>query len=128
MYISKSKRCYNVKPSAYCLYVKTKMTVDFHICISVPLRIYDLQFPPDIKELMPELQLEKVAPLNFTYMLIMKTTELHFFSNHNLITICLLISSWYSNLIAKLWKYFIPPSLTNISQRINFKRAAFFGT
>ena len=31
------KCCYNAKPSAYFFYVKTKMSVDFQICISVPL-------------------------------------------------------------------------------------------
>ena len=36
-YTSKSKRCYYVKPSDYFFYVKTKITVEFHICISVPL-------------------------------------------------------------------------------------------
>ena len=36
-FISKSKRCYNGKPSTYYFYVKTKVPVDFHICISVPL-------------------------------------------------------------------------------------------
>ena len=36
-YISKTKHCNNGKPSAYCFYVKTKMLVDFHIYISVPL-------------------------------------------------------------------------------------------
>ena len=33
----KSKHCYNAKPSAYHFYVKTKILVDLHICISVPL-------------------------------------------------------------------------------------------
>ena len=33
------KQCYNAKPSAYHFYVKTKILVDFHICIIVPLRI-----------------------------------------------------------------------------------------
>ena len=37
-YISKSKRCYNAKPSAYYFYMKTKISLDFHICIGVPLR------------------------------------------------------------------------------------------
>ena len=32
----KNKCCYNVKPSAY-FYVKTKISVDFQICISIPL-------------------------------------------------------------------------------------------
>ena len=36
-YISKSKRCYNAKPSVYYFSLKTKMSVDFHISISVPL-------------------------------------------------------------------------------------------
>ena len=31
------KKCYNGKPSAYYLYVKMKILVDFHICISVLL-------------------------------------------------------------------------------------------
>ena len=37
-YISKSKHCYNAKPSAYYFYAKTKILVDFPICISVPLK------------------------------------------------------------------------------------------
>ena len=36
-YISKSKQYYNVKPSVYYFYVKTKILEDFHNCISVPL-------------------------------------------------------------------------------------------
>ena len=35
---AKSKRCYNVKPSAYYFYVKAKIYVDFQIWISVLLR------------------------------------------------------------------------------------------
>ena len=35
---SKSKCFYNVKPSAYCFHVKTNISVDFQIYISVPLR------------------------------------------------------------------------------------------
>ena len=35
MHISESKRCYNVIPSVYYFYVKTKMLADFQICISV---------------------------------------------------------------------------------------------
>ena len=34
---SKSKCCYNAKPSPYYFYVKTKIPIDFYICISVPL-------------------------------------------------------------------------------------------
>ena len=30
----------NAKPSAYYFYVKTKVSVDFQICISVPLMFY----------------------------------------------------------------------------------------
>ena len=33
----KAKCYYNAKPSAYYFYVKTKISVDFQICISVPL-------------------------------------------------------------------------------------------
>ena len=36
-YISKCKQCQNEKPSAYYFNVKTKISLDFHICISVPL-------------------------------------------------------------------------------------------
>ena len=36
--ISESKQCYNPKSLTYYLYVKTKISVDFHICISVPLK------------------------------------------------------------------------------------------
>ena len=38
-YISKSKRCCNAKPSAYSFYMKTKMLLNFYICISVPLKV-----------------------------------------------------------------------------------------
>ena len=38
MYISKSKRSHNAKPAAYYFYVKTKISVEFHISISLPLR------------------------------------------------------------------------------------------
>ena len=37
VYISESKRRYNVIPSVYYFYVKTKMLANFQICISVPL-------------------------------------------------------------------------------------------
>ena len=41
--ISQSKQCYNAKLSA--LYLKTKILVDFHNCISVPLSSsYDAKF------------------------------------------------------------------------------------
>ena len=40
-YMSKSQRCYNAKRSPYYFYVKTKISVDFHICISVPLNTFD---------------------------------------------------------------------------------------
>ena len=36
-YISKSKQCYNGKPSTYYLYARTKIPVDFHNFISVRL-------------------------------------------------------------------------------------------
>ena len=36
--ISKRKQCYNAKPSEYYFYLKTKILVDFHICINVPLK------------------------------------------------------------------------------------------
>ena len=35
--ISKSKRCLNVKSSTYYFRMKTKILLDFQICISVPL-------------------------------------------------------------------------------------------
>ena len=35
---AKSKCCYDAKPSAYYFQVKTKISVDFQICISVPLK------------------------------------------------------------------------------------------
>ena len=35
-YISKGKRCYNVKPSAYYFYIRMKVPLNFSICISVP--------------------------------------------------------------------------------------------
>ena len=37
---SKSKCFYNLKLSAYCFHVKTKIYVDFQIYISVPFLIY----------------------------------------------------------------------------------------
>ena len=36
-HISKSKKCFNVKCSAYYFHIKTKIFTDFQICISVPL-------------------------------------------------------------------------------------------
>ena len=40
VYIWKIKQHYNAKPSAYHFYVKTKILLDFHICINVPLSKY----------------------------------------------------------------------------------------
>ena len=37
MHNSISKYCFNAKPLAYYFYVKAKITIDFQICISVPL-------------------------------------------------------------------------------------------
>ena len=34
---SKSNRCFNVKSSAYYVYMQTKILAEFCICISVPL-------------------------------------------------------------------------------------------
>ena len=34
-HISKSKRCFNVKPSTYYFQMKMKILVDFQICINV---------------------------------------------------------------------------------------------
>ena len=42
-YISKSKRCYNAEPSAYYFYVKTKIWLHFHICISVPIKLSNIE-------------------------------------------------------------------------------------
>ena len=42
----KSKQCYNAKPSAYYFHMETKILVDFHICISLPL-ILDLKASTD---------------------------------------------------------------------------------
>ena len=39
MHISSSKRCYNVIPWVHYFYVKMKMSADFKICISVPLKL-----------------------------------------------------------------------------------------
>ena len=44
MCISQKLKCYNAKLSVYYFYVKTKILVDFHICISVPLRCPLAQF------------------------------------------------------------------------------------
>ena len=38
-YISKIKRCFNVKSSTYYFQVKKKIMADFQICLSVPLNI-----------------------------------------------------------------------------------------
>ena len=40
MFISESKRSYNAKPSAYYFYVRTKISAEFYICISVPLILF----------------------------------------------------------------------------------------
>ena len=37
VHISKSKTCCNIKSSAYHFHVKTKILIDFQICINVPL-------------------------------------------------------------------------------------------
>ena len=37
--ISESKRCFNLKSSTYYFHIKTKISADFQICISVPLKI-----------------------------------------------------------------------------------------
>ena len=36
--MSKSSWCYNAKPSAYYFYMRKKITLNFRICISVPLK------------------------------------------------------------------------------------------
>ena len=36
-HISKSSRCFNVKPSTYYFHMKMKILADFQICISVTL-------------------------------------------------------------------------------------------
>ena len=41
---SKIKSCCNAKPSANYFYVKTKISVDFQICISVPLKSQECPF------------------------------------------------------------------------------------
>ena len=41
MHNSKSKCCSDTKPSAYHFYVKTKRSVDFQVCIGVPLNDHD---------------------------------------------------------------------------------------
>ena len=40
VYISKSKKRFNVKSPTYYFYMKTKILVDFQICISVLLSNY----------------------------------------------------------------------------------------
>ena len=37
-YLKKLRRCFNVKSSTYYFHMKTKILLDFQICISVPLR------------------------------------------------------------------------------------------
>ena len=39
-YISKSKWCYNGKPNGIFFYMKTKIPLNFPICISVPLILF----------------------------------------------------------------------------------------
>ena len=43
-HISKSKRCYNVKPSACYFYMRTNIPLNFRICIDVPLRLIWLKY------------------------------------------------------------------------------------
>ena len=45
-HISKSKRCFNVKSSTCYFHMKTKILVDFQICISLPLMLVDEEFHP----------------------------------------------------------------------------------
>ena len=45
MYISKSKRCYNPKPSAYNFFMRMNIQLNFCICISFPLiNAFDKKF------------------------------------------------------------------------------------
>ena len=37
----KNKRSFNVKPSTYYFHMKTKILVDFQICISAPLTLHE---------------------------------------------------------------------------------------
>ena len=37
VYISKSKWCYNAKPLAYYFYARTKIPLNFHIFVIIPL-------------------------------------------------------------------------------------------
>ena len=36
-HLKKEKKCFNIKSSTYCFYMKTKIFADFQVCISVPL-------------------------------------------------------------------------------------------
>ena len=44
MYISKSKRSFNVKSWTYYFHMKAKILADFQVCISVPLNKNSLNF------------------------------------------------------------------------------------
>ena len=41
-YVSNNKHCYDAKPSATYFGVKTKILIDIHICISVPVILVNL--------------------------------------------------------------------------------------
>ena len=67
MYISKSKRSYNTKPSVYYFYVKTKISLEFYIYISVPLTFLQKQ-PPEVsfeKEILKISQNSQELACNF---------------------------------------------------------------
>ena len=87
-YESEWQRCYNAKPSAYYFHVKPKISVDFRICISVPLFnpeqfIYDLNFDPTASFWWVFLLLIKVNSHNIFFLCLQYALKINIISESN---------------------------------------------
>ena len=66
MHNSESKYCYNVRPLTCDFYVKTKISIDFQICISVPLSNSEAYLEPcRMSELECFAKIVKLEAVNF---------------------------------------------------------------
>ena len=76
-YISKSKRYYNAKPSAYYFYMRTKIPLNFCICISIPLRAGRVVSQLDLMKLVKVTGNIPRANISHFFSSIMKSLESH---------------------------------------------------
>ena len=85
-YVSKSKRYYRAKPGAYYFYLKTKITVDFHICPNVRLidSTFILLFWFFEKYILSKNEINQLNPylLNTSYKLLTKSLSARGASHH----------------------------------------------